>query len=295
MSVFTAVVDAGSFVGAVDALRMSKAAVSRHVDALEQRLGVRLLQRTTRRLSLTEEGRIFYQRSKDVLAALDDAESEVTSRKHEASGLIRVNVPLTFGIMHLAPLWSGFMEANPLVDLDITLNDRVVDLVDEGYDLAVRINTLPNSMLISRKLVSTRMTLCASPIYLERHGVPKHPKELVKHRVLAYTNWSGRDEWQFDGPEGRIAVRTHARVYSNNGDTCRAIATQHGGIILQPSFMLDEDLRRGDLVELMPEYRAAELGVYAVYATRKQLPLKVRRLIDFLVNAFVDVSWGIDR
>ena len=292
MSVFTAVVEAGSFVGAIDALRMSKAAVSRHVDSLEQRLGVRLLQRTTRRLSLTEEGRMFYQRSKEVLAALDDAESEVTSRTHEPSGLIRVYVPLTFGIMHLAPLWSAFMDAHPQVDLDITLNDRVVDLVDEGYDLAVRISALPNSALISRKLIATRMMLCASPAYLERHGAPKHPQELAKHRVLAYTNWSGRDEWHFDGPEGPVTVRTRARLYSNNGDTCRAIALQHGGIMLQPSFMLYEDLRRGDLVELMPEYRAIELGVYAVYPTRKQLPLKVRRLVDFLVDAFREVSWG---
>ncbi|CAN7763373.1 LysR substrate-binding domain-containing protein [Caballeronia sp. LjRoot31] len=292
MSVFTAVVDAGSFVGASETLRMSKAAVSRHVDSLEQRLSVRLLQRTTRRLSLTEEGRLFYQRSKEVLSALDDAESEVTSRTREPSGLIRVNVPLSFGITHLAPLWSAFMEANPQIDLDITLNDRVVDLVDEGYDLAVRISVMPNSMLISRKLVSTRMTLCASPVYLEQYGTPTHPRELVKHRVLAYTDWSGRDEWHFDGPEGTVIARTKARVYSNNGDTCRAIASQHGGIILQPSFMLDEDLRRGRLIELMPEYRAIELGVYAVYATRKQLPLKVRRLIDFLVDAFRDVSWG---
>lgn len=292
MSVFTAVVEAGSFVGAVDALRMSKAAVSRHVDSLEQRLGVRLLQRTTRRLSLTEEGRIFYQRSKEVLAALDDAESEVSSRTLEPSGLIRVNVPLTFGIMHLAPLWNAFMHAHPQVDLDITLNDRVVDLVDEGYDLAVRISDLPDSMLISRKLVATRMMLCASPAYLELHGAPEHPQELMKHRVLAYANWSGRDEWHFDGPEGKVVVRTRARVYSNNGDTCRAIALQGGGIMLQPSFMLDEDLRRGHLVELMPEYRAIELGVYAVYPTRKQLPLRVRRLVDFLVDAFRDVSWG---
>jgi DNA-binding transcriptional LysR family regulator len=291
LSVFTAVVDAGSFVGAAEPLRMSKAAVSRYVDALEQRLGVRLLQRTTRRLSLTDEGRLFYQRAKNVLAALDDAESEVASRKHEASGLIRVNVPLSFGVAHLAPLWGAFMEANPKVDLDITLNDRTVDLVDEGYDLAVRINVMPNSMLVSRKLVSTRMKLCASPGYLKRHGVPSHPKDLTKHRVIAYTNWSGRDEWSFDGPDGHITVQTNARVYTNNGDTCCGIALQDGGIVLQPSFMLDAHLRRGDLVELMPEYRAIELGVYAVYATRKQLSLKVRRLIDFLVDAFRDVSW----
>lgn len=292
MSVFAAVVEAGSFIGAVEGLRMSKAAVSRHVDALEQRLGVRLLQRTTRRLSLTEEGRIFYQRAKEVLAALDDAESEITSRTQEPSGLIRINVPLTFGIMHLAPLWSAFMQVYPQVDLDITLNDRVVDLVDEGYDLAVRIGDMPSSALISRKLASTRMMLCASPAYLARHGAPAHPQELAKHRVLAYTNWSGRDEWHFDGPDGKVSVGTRARVYTNNGDTCRAIALAHGGIMLQPSFMLQEDLRSGALVELMPEYRASELGVYAVYPTRKQLPLKVRRLVDYLVEAFRDVSWG---
>lgn len=292
MTVFTAVVDAGSFVGAVDGLRMSKAAVSRHVDALEQRLGVRLLQRTTRRLSLTEEGRIFYQRAREVLAALDDAESEITSRTQEPSGLIRINVPLTFGILHLAPRWSDFMAAYPQVDLDITLNDRVVDLVDEGYDLAVRIGDMPSSALISRKLVATRMVLCASPTYLAQHGAPTHPHELAGHRVLAYTNWSGRDEWQFDGPHGKVSVSTRARVYANNGDTCRAIALAHGGIMLQPSFMLQDDLRRGDLVELMPEFRAIEIGVYAVYPTRKQLPLKVRRLVDFLVEAFRDVGWG---
>lgn len=291
MTVFAAVVDAGSFVGAVDTLKMSKAAVSRHVDALEQRLGVRLLQRTTRRLSLTDEGRIFYQRSKDVLSALDDAESEVSSRTLEPSGLIRVNAPVTFGIMHLAPLWSAFMNAYPHVDLDVTLNDRVVDLVDEGYDLAVRISALPNSTLISRKLASTRILLCASPTYLEQHGTPKHPRELIQHRVLGYTNWPSRDEWHLTGPEGRVTVQTRARVHTNNGDTCREIALRHGGIMLQPRFMLEEDLRLGRLVELMPEYRCAEVGIYAVYPTSKHLPLKMRRLVDFLVNAFRTVSW----
>lgn len=292
MSVFTSVVEAGSFVGAVESLRMSKAAVSRYVDSLEQRLGVRLLQRTTRRLSLTDEGRMFYQRSKELLAALDDAEAEVASRNQDPSGVIRINVPLTFGVDHLAPLWCRFMDAHPLVDLDITLNDRVVDLVDEGYDLAVRISMMPDSTLVSRKLASTRMVLCATPAYLAQHGTPTHPKELAKHRVLSYTNWSGRDEWHFNGPEGAVSVRTRARVYSNNGDTCRAIALSNGGITLQPSFMLDQDIRAGTLVELMPSYRSVELGVYAVYPTRKQLSLKVRRLIDFLVEAFADVSWN---
>ncbi|MFS8978952.1 substrate binding domain-containing protein [Cupriavidus necator] len=200
-------------------------------------------------------------------------------------------MPLTFGILHLAPLWAAFMETHPQVDLDITLNDRVVDLVDEGYDLAVRIGDMPSSALISRKLVSTRMLLCATPRYLERHGTPLHPHDLAHHRVLAYTNWSDRDEWHFDGPHGKVSVRIRARVHTNNGDTCRGIALGHGGIMLQPSFMLYEDLRSGALVEVMPQFRAAEIGVYAVYPTRKQLPLKVRRLVDYLVEAFKHVSW----
>ena len=291
MSVFIAVVDAGSFVGAVDTLRMSKAAVSRRIDALEHRLGVRLLQRTTRKLSLTEEGRRFYQRSKEVLAVLDEAELEVRSGLQEPTGVIRINVPVSFGISHLAPLWGRFLAAHPQVDLDITLDDRLVDLVDEGYDLAVRIRVLPNSMLISRRLASTRMVLCASRDYIDRHGTPEHPHDLAHHRVLAYTNMIGRDEWHFDGPEGTVSVRTRVRVYSNNGDTCRAMACDGAGVILQPSFMVDNDLKRGDLIELMPGYRAAELGIYAVYPTRKQLPLKVRRLVDFLVEAFQDVRW----
>jgi len=291
MEVFVAVVEAGSFVGATDGLRMSKAAVSRHVDALEQRLGVRLLQRTTRRLSLTEEGRTFHQRARDVLASLDDAEAEVTSRTQEPSGVLRINVPVSFGIQHLAPLWGEFLRQCPKVELDLTLNDRVVDLVDEGFDLAVRIGTLGNSSLVSRQLASTRMRLCATPQYLAEHGTPRHPDELSAHRVIAYSNWSGRDEWPFTGPQGPLSVRTRAKVYSNNGDTCRAIALNHGGVLLQPSFLLADDLRRGDLVELMPEFRSVELGVYVVYPTRKQLPLKVRRLVNFLAEAFAGTDW----
>jgi DNA-binding transcriptional LysR family regulator len=291
MAAFVAVVDASSFVGAVDTLRISKAAVSRYVDSLEQRLGVRLLHRTTRKLSLTEEGRLFYQRAREILGAMDDAEAEVSSRTQAPSGLVRVNVPLSFGMSHLAPLWGDFMSEYPRIDLDVTLNDRVVDLVEEGYDLAVRISTLPDSSLVCRKLAETEMLLCASPDYLERHGAPTHPKELAAHRVLAYTLFAGRDEWQFAGPEGEVIVRTRARVYSNNGDTCRAIALRGGGVILQPSFMIGEDLRRGALVRILPEYRSVDLGIYAVYPSRKQLPPKVRALIDFLAQAFLVPPW----
>ncbi|QEI06582.1 LysR family transcriptional regulator [Pigmentiphaga aceris] len=291
MKTFIAVVDAGSFIGAADPMGMSKAAVSRHVSDLENRLGVRLLQRTTRRLSLTDEGQSFYARSKEALALVDEAETEIRSRSIEASGVVRVNAPHTFGVLHLAPLWGGFMDANPRVSLEVTLSDRVVDLVDEGFDLAIRIAVLPNSTLVSRKLASTRMMLCASPDYLARVGTPSHPKDLALHQVIAYSYWATRDEWTFTGPEGEVSVRTHARLYANNGDTCLAAALSGQGIILQPSFLVAEDVRAGRLVELMPEYKSIELGIYAVYPTRKQLALKVRRLIDFLADALQRPVW----
>ena len=291
MQTFVAVVDAGSFIGAADPLGMSKAAVSRHVSDLENRLGVRLLQRTTRRLSLTDEGQAFYARSKDALALVDEAETEIRSRSSEASGVVRVNAPQTFGVLHLAPLWGGFMDANPRVSLEVTLSDRVVDVVDEGFDLAIRIATLPNNTLVSKKLASTRVMLCAAPAYLERVGTPSHPEDLALHQVIAYSYWAGRDEWTFTGPEGVVSVKTRARLYANNGDTCLAAALSGQGIILQPSFLVAEDVRAGRLVELMPEYRSIELGIYAVYPTRKQLALKVRRLIDYLAEALGEPAW----
>lgn len=292
MSSFVAVAEAGSFVAAAEIIGLSKAAVSRHVANLEERLGVRLMQRTTRRLSLTEDGRRFLARSKELLAAMDELESEVSSRTGSPSGLIRVNAPLTFGTMHLAPLWGRFMARNPKVTLDVTLGDRMVDLVEEGFDLAIRIANLPNSALVSRTLASTRMVLCASPQYLATHGVPTQPLELAAHRVISYSYWGTGDEWHFTGPEGEVVVRIKAGMHTNNGDTCRFAALDHQGIIFQPDFLVGNDLGSGALVELMPEYRAASIGVHAVYPSRKHLPLKVRRLIDFLVEAFQDPSWA---
>ena len=291
MRVFVAVVDAGSFVGASDAIEMSKPAVSRHVQELEARLGVRLMQRTTRKLSLTEEGSVFYARCKELLANVDEAEAEITSRAGEASGLLKVNVPVSFGIMHLAPLWATFMARHPKVTLEVMLSDRVVDLVEEGFDLAVRIAGLPSSSLISRKLASTQMVLCASPQYLRTHGAPTHPCDLAAHAVMAYSLFASGDEWTFDGPAGVVTVKVSPRLHSNSGDTCRAVALQHRGVILQPSFLVGADLASGALVEVLPQYRAGTLGVYAVYPTRKHLSPKVRLLVDYLVECAGGRAW----
>ena len=292
MRTFAAVVDAGSFVKAAQALDSSKAAVSRYVSELESRLGVRLLHRTTRRLSLTEEGRVFHGHCRELLAGIEAAEAEVSARTGEARGLVKVSAPVTFGVRHLAPLWGEFRALHPQVQLDITLADRVVDLVEEGYDLAIRIATLPSSTLVSRQLATTRMVLCASPGYLKEHGTPAHPADLAHHAVIAYSYWSTGDEWHFAGPTGPVSVTTRPCMHTNSGDTCRAMALADQGVILQPTFMVGEDLATGALVELLPEFRSLELGIYAVYPTRKHVPRKVRVLIEFLVDAFRETRFA---
>ncbi|MCB1672218.1 MAG: LysR family transcriptional regulator, partial [Pseudomonadales bacterium] len=197
---FCSVIETGSFVNAAAELGMSKAAVSRYVSELENHLRVRLLQRTTRRMSLTEEGELFYARCRSLLSEIDEAENEVSSRSQEVSGQLRVNVPVSFGIRYLARLWHGFHELYPGVRLDITLSDRVVDLVDDGYDLAIRIARLSSSSLVSRQLSSTRMVLCAAPGYLEKYGRPQQPLDLTRHKTISYSYWAEGNEWRFDGP-----------------------------------------------------------------------------------------------
>ncbi|UPG92147.1 LysR family transcriptional regulator [Luteibacter aegosomaticola] len=291
MTSFVAVVDAGSFIGAADATGVTKAAISRHVADLERRLGVRLLHRTTRRLSLTDEGRTFYGRARDLLAGIAEAEAELTARSTEPTGLLRITAPLSFGVLHLAPLWAKFTAEHAQIALDITLSDRVVDLVEEGFDLAVRISRLPNSTLVSRQLGMTRMLLCASPAYLATRGTPLVPADLASHALLAYSYWP--DEWQFTTTEGKIErVAIKPLIRSNNGDTSRIAALAGQGITLQPDFIVGDDVREGRLIHLLPAHDAGSIGIHAVYASRKHLPVKVRRMVDFLADAFDGIRWS---
>jgi DNA-binding transcriptional LysR family regulator len=291
MRAFVAVVSEGSFVRGAEALNLSKTAVSRLVGELEGRLGTRLLQRTTRRLSLTPEGEVFLERCKDLLDGVDEAEAELSTRTGEVIGQLRVNVPFTFGLLHLAPLWPRFMDQHPKVTLEVSLADRFVDLVEEGYDLAVRIARLPSSSLVGRQLASTRIVLCASPEYLRRHGTPAHPGEIARHTVIAYTLLATGDHWEFLGPDGPVGVKVRPRMRTNSGDTCCAAAVGHQGIVLQPSFLVGPLLASGQLVEVLPQYRAVELGIYALYPSRKHLTPKVRALVDFLAEAFRVPAW----
>lgn len=291
MQAFAAVADQGSFVRAAETLGSSKAAVSRQVADLEARLGVRLMQRTTRRLTLTTEGHLFLERCRDALAQIEDAENEVQLASTVPRGLVRVNVPVTFGNLHLAPLWGEFLARYPQVELDITVADRVVDLVEEGYDLAVRIGRLAPSTLISRQVAADRSVLCAAPAYLARHGWPAEVADLERHHTISYSYLSTGDRWIFHGPGGEASVRVQPRLRANSGDTCRAAALAGLGIIQQPTFLIGEDLRAGRLVQLLPEWQAVEFGIHLVYPSRRFLPPKMRVLVAFLADMLGAARW----
>lgn len=289
---FVAVAELGSFVKAADALGISKAAVSRTVLELEARLGSRLMQRTTRRLSLTEAGTLYLERCKQIVAALEEADDLLSAGAANPTGLLRINAPLTFGVLHLAPLWPMFLERHPGVALDITLSDRIVDIIDEGYDMAIRIARLSDSTLVHRKLTTTNLQVCASPAYLEKHGTPMHPHELAQHQAICYSYNASKDDWQFTGPEGPVNVKVNSRMHVNNGDSCVEAALGGIGVTRQPTFMIDRHLRSGQLVPILTHYTSPELGIYAVYPSRAHLPAKVRAMLDFLSEAFQQVHWN---
>ena len=291
---FTAVVQNGSFVKAADRLGLSKAVVSRLVMELEAQLGTRLLNRTTRRLSLTATGSDYFERCRQILDDLAQANAAASATTAQPAGRLKINAPLTFGNLHLAPLWGEFLKAYKKIELDMTLSDRVVDLVEEGFDLAIRISAgsgLPGSSLVARPLSSDRTILCASPGYLRRAPPIRQLADLASHSVMAYAYWSTGDVWTFDGPDGRESVTTRPRLRANSGDTCRAAALADQGVILQPGFLVGPDLKTGRLVELLPDYSGPGLTIHAVYPSRQHLSGKVRAMVDFLAEAFRQPGW----
>ena len=288
---FVAVATKGSLTAAAQGEGVAPAIIGRRMDALEARLGVKLLLRTTRRISLTHEGSAFLEDCQRLITDFNNAEASVSAGGVKASGHLRITAPAGFGRRHVAPLVPSFLDQHPDVSLSLNLSDRVVDLVEEGYDMAVRIGRLASSSLIGRQLSSTRMVLCASPGYLAAHGAPRHPRDLADHAVISYSLFSMGEQWEFEGPDGPVSVKVEPRMRTNSGDTCRQAALHDSGIVLQPSFLVGDDLRSGGLVELMPEYRSIELGIYAVYASRQHVSPKVRLLIDHLQRALAARRW----
>lgn len=287
LAVFVKVVEEQSFAAAARGVGLSPAMVSKHVQALEERLGARLLNRTTRRLSLTEVGRGYYERARQILADLEDADRAASDLQAAPRGTLRVNAPFSFGIRHLGPAVAAYLQAYPEVTVDISLNDHYIDLLAEGVDVALRIGRLADSSLIARRLAPIRLVLCAAPAYLRQHGTPREPKDLARHNCLLYTYAATADEWRFVGPDGKDeVVRVSGRLLANNGDVIIAAAAAGIGLALSPSFMAGEPVRAGQLVRLLPGYAAPEAALYAVYPPGRHLSAKLRSFIDFLVKRF---------
>lgn len=286
MRTFVTVVSEGSFSHAAERLGMSPQLVSKYVGQLETRLRVRLLNRSTRHLSTTEAGQAYYGRCQQVLADIDEMESAVGELTVKARGTLRINAPMSFGNMHLTRAIVEYQCTQPEVDIDLTLNDRVVDIVSEGFDLAIRIAQLDNSSLVARKLAPIRLVVCGAPEYFQKQGMPETPEQLNDHHCLGYTYFSDRDEWRFEREGRSHGVQINGRFSANNGDVLRRSAIAGAGIVLQPTFLVGGDIRAGRLQVVLEKYRVKELSLYAVYAHRQYLSAKVRTFVDFLADYF---------
>jgi DNA-binding transcriptional LysR family regulator len=287
MQVFVRVATLGSFSAAARALNMSQTMVTKHVAALEDRLGVKLLHRSTRKLVLTEGGRNYLTACERILAEIEEAEASTSLDRIEPRGTLRLNVPLTFGFRQVVPALTEFSRLYPAVSFDLGLADRYVDLMEEGWDLAIRIGRLKDSSLVARRLAVCRTTVCASPAYLEKHGTPRTLEDLAQHNCLGYTLPSaiGATRWAF-GVDGGMVVPVQGNLRANNGDALLAAAVADQGLIYQPTFILGDSLRAGSLVPVLSSYPTYEPAIHAVLPSGQQAPAKVRAFVAFLAEQF---------
>lgn len=288
MAVFARVAEAGGFSRAAESLGLSKSAVSKQVSRLEDRFGTRLLNRTTRRISLTEAGERVLEHSRRAIAEFEAAEAEVGVQRDTPSGLLRISTGVSFGQSELAPKLAGFLSGCPDLSIDLVLNDRRVDLVEEGYDVALRIGVLEDSSMMARRLGSVRSLTVAAPSYLDNRGRPQAPADLSGHDCLGYSHVNGGGLWPFEGPSGQIRHRFKPRLMSNNG-TALAAAAEHGlGVVQMPDFIIGESVRDGRLEEILVDFRKPDVGIYAIYPAGRPLAAKVRAFIDFAVSVVGD-------
>lgn len=287
LEAFVKVSETQSFSDAARRLRASKSAVSRHIAALEAQLGARLFHRTTRSLTLTEAGRGYFERAARILADLEDANLSVSQLQAAPRGRLRVNAPMSFGFLHLGAAAGDFLDRYPEVEVDVTLNDRFVDLVDEGFDVAVRIGSLTDSSLVARRLAPVRRVLCASPDYLKTRGVPQTPDDLKSHDGLFNTNITQSREWRFISPDGKPwPVTVKGRLSASNGDMLRVAALRGHGFVHLPTFIVGADLRAGTLVSVLDRYIDQDLTLNALYPHARHLSPKVRAFVDFLAERY---------
>ena len=283
MTVFARVVEAGSLSAAARSIPMSLTSVSRHLAAFEQRLGTQLLRRTTRHLSLTDEGRLVYDRAKTILSELQEMETTLSASRSEPSGRLRVSAPVLIGRLLIAPQLPAFLARHPLVDIDLLLIDRAVNLVEEDIAVAVRVGRLPDSSLVARRLAEIRMVVCAAPSYLARRGRPTTPADLRQHDCLVFSNTLGPIEWRFHSPKGRISVKVRGRMCANNLDALVSAAIGGAGIARVPSWQVSTDMSAGRLEALLTHYERPAAPVHAVFQHSKVSSAKIRAFIDYLV------------
>ena len=285
ITAFVTVVEAGRFARAAQRLDASVSAVSRHVAELEAHLDARLLNRTTRRLSLTEAGAAFHERCVQLLADLEEAEEGASQGGATPRGTLKLTCPITYGVRMLAPAIAAFVARHAQVRVDVELSDHAVDLVDEGIDLAVRIGAIRSQFLVARRIGSTALVCCASPVYLARHGTPRTPEDLSRHACLTYEYAPVRNQWRFASPDGsERAVRVAGPIHANNGRMLVALAAQGAGIALEPDFMVAPDLADGRLVPILDGWTPPAIPIHAAYPSRRHLSAKVRAFVDFLAE-----------
>lgn len=287
MAMFVRVVESGSFSAAAEASQVSATMAAKHIRAIEQRLGARLLHRTTRRQQLSEVGRLYYERCKQVLADVALAEASASELQASPRGRLRLTAPVSFGSRRLVPALAEYLASHPEVNVELSLDNRMFDLVEEGYELGIRIGTLDDASLVARPLQPYRRLLAASPAYLARHGNPERPEQLSSHVCLGLSYWRHRDHWRLLGPGGDIyEAPVQGRFAADHGDALRIAALHHIGIILQPEVLLADDLAAGRLQPVLPDWSPPPMPMHLIYAPDRRPTAKLRSMIDFLLARF---------
>jgi DNA-binding transcriptional LysR family regulator len=287
MAVFKRAVDDGSLAAASRHFGISPEMAGAHVRSLETRLGARLMNRTTRRLHLTEVGASYYARCTAILADIEEAEAEASSQQAAPRGLLRMTTPLTFGVRHIAPAISDYVASHPEVSVEVVVSDRFVNLIEEGFDLAIRVGDLQESSLIARRLASAHLVVCAAPEYLHRAGRPETPSDLRRHACLIYTETLTPTKWRFEGADGHVeTVNVSGTISSSSVEFIRQLALAGHGVILAPSFFVGLDIAEERLTALLPDWRSRALPIHVLYPHRPLLSAKVRTFVDFLAERF---------
>lgn len=285
LDVFARVAAAGSMSAAGRELGLAPAAISKRIRRLEERLGVRLIQRTTRQLTLTEAGQGFYERVVAILDSVEEAEAWAMRGVATVRGILRVSAPTSFGRMHIAPHLQHFLDAHPQVTVDLVLSDAFVDLIGEGFDLAIRIAELPDSSLVARRLATNHRLLCAAPSYLARHGTPHSVEDLGHHALLSHNT----GEWRLEGPDGPVTIRVQGRLRTNSSEVVREAVLAGAGIALRSTWDVGPELKNGRLLPVLPMIRGSRrVAIHAVYPSRRHLEQKVRAFVEFLSGLYGD-------